>query len=191
MTDYRALLERLYRLNRVDRFKYDIARVRALCAFYGNPQDAFPCVHVTGTNGKGSVTFKLAEVLRESGLRTGLFQSPHVTTFRERISVDGSMVEEAFVEQFLHAFFAQLDAGRVEGSFFEVLTAMAFVYFRERGVDAACVEVGIGGRLDATNVLSRSLLAVVTSVGLDHCELLGDTVEQIAREKCGIIRGCG
>lgn len=188
MKDYRAVLERFYQLNRVDKFKYDLSRMDSLCAFYGNPQNAFPCVHVTGTNGKGSFVYKLGQVMKESGLRAGVFQSPHVTTFRERISINDFLVEPRFVEDFLRSALRLIDQGKLCASFFELLTVMAFSYFREQNVDVACVEVGIGGRLDATNVLSRSLLSVVTSVGLDHCELLGDTVELIAREKCGIIR---
>lgn len=188
MKGYKELLGRLYKLNRGGAPKYDLERMRALCSHYGNPQGAFDCVHVTGTNGKGSVTFKLGEVLRENGLRTGVFQSPHVSSFRERVAVDGKMVEEGFVESFVEGVMRDIERGRVEGSFFEVVTLLAFAYFRECGVDIACVEVGIGGRLDATNVLSRSILAIITAVGLDHCELLGDTCEAIAYEKCGIIR---
>jgi dihydrofolate synthase/folylpolyglutamate synthase len=185
---YGSALNRLYKLNRFHRFKYDLDAVRKLSAFYGNPHKDLDIIHVTGTNGKGSVTFKLAKILEDNGLKTGLFISPHLTTFRERIQVNGNYIEKEYVADFLNSFFQEMDEGRVSGSFFEVLTVMAFKYFRDMQSDVVCLEVGIGGKMDATNIIDRNLLAIITAIGLDHCNLLGDTKEEITIQKCGIIK---
>jgi dihydrofolate synthase/folylpolyglutamate synthase len=186
--NYEAALQRLYKLNRFHRFKYNLDEVRRLAQLYGNPQNQLSFVHVTGTNGKGSVTFKTAKVLEANGLKTGLFVSPHLTTFRERIQVDGKLVEKDFVTDFLNSAFRKIDNGDSHASFFEILTVMAFKYYQEMKTDVVCLEVGIGGKMDATNVIEKNLLAIMTAVGLDHTNILGDTKEEIAIQKCGIIK---
>jgi dihydrofolate synthase/folylpolyglutamate synthase len=142
-------------------------------------------VHVAGTNGKGSVCALVERVLREAGHRTGLFTSPHLVDFRERIRVEGRWADEAWLERKLEHI-TSLPEGK-DRTFFEVCTALAFTYFAEQGVEIAVVEVGLGGRLDCTNVLTP-LVSVITSIGIDHTEYLGDTIEEIAAEKAGIIK---
>ena len=149
------------------------------------PHRSFRSIHVGGTNGKGSVSLKIAEGLRAAGYRVGLFTSPHISCVRERIRINGEMIPEEAVMRHLSTIFSV--AGEMY-SFFDILTALAFVYFREEQVDLAVVEVGLGGRLDATNVISPEL-AVITTIGYDHMEILGDTLEKIAREKAGIVKG--
>jgi len=150
----------------------------------GMPHQSFRSVHVGGTNGKGSVALKVAEGLRAEGFRVGLYTSPHISTFRERIRLDGEMLSEEAAARHLAALY-QIETGPL--SFFDYLTALAFLYFKEERVDWAVVEVGLGGRLDATNVI-RPELAVVTSIGYDHMDVLGPTLEEIAREKQGIAK---
>ena len=141
----------------------------------------FKTIHVAGTNGKGSVCTKIAAVLQNQGYKVGLYTSPHITTFRERIRINGEMIPEAAAEEILSQVY---DANL---SFFDVLTALAFVYFSAEKVDYAVIEVGLGGRLDATNVI-QPILTIITSIGHDHTALLGNTLEEIAREKGGIIK---
>ncbi|WP_153537519.1 bifunctional folylpolyglutamate synthase/dihydrofolate synthase [Actinomadura macrotermitis] len=166
-------------------------RIRDLVDVLGEPQRAYPVVHVSGTNGKSSTARLIEALLRERGLRTGLFTSPEVTTLRDRIAIDGEpLSEERFVEAYQDVLpYAELvdakGAGRV--SFFELLTAMAFAAFADAPVDVAVVEVGMGGTWDATNV-ADGVVAVVTPIGLDHTAYLGDTIEEIAGEKAGIIK---
>jgi folylpolyglutamate synthase/dihydrofolate synthase len=168
-----------------------LERIRDLVDMLGSPQRAYPVVHVTGTNGKSSTARMIDALLRERGLRVGMYTSPELHTMRERISVDGEPVsEERFAEIYDDVLpYAQLiDAKHgVKVSFFEMLTAMAFAAFAEAPVDVAVVEVGMGGEWDATNVADGTV-AVVTPIGLDHTEMLGDTIEAIAGEKAGIIK---
>ena len=177
-------LESLYGLER-RKEKPDLEGTRALLAALGDPHTRFRSVHVAGTNGKGSVCALIERVLREAGYRTGLFTSPHLVDFRERIRVSGRWAEETWLERKLEHI-ASLPEGR-DRTFFEVCTALAFDYFAERQVEIAVVEVGLGGRLDCTNVLAPEV-SVITTIGLDHTEILGDTIEQIAAEKAGIIK---
>jgi dihydrofolate synthase/folylpolyglutamate synthase len=177
-------LEALYGLER-RRDKHDLAGTTALLGALGNPHRRFRSVHVAGTNGKGSVCALVERVLREAGHRTGLFTSPHLVDFRERIRVDGRWADEPWLERTLERI-----AGLPEGqgrTFFEVCTALAFETFADRGVEIAVVEVGLGGRLDCTNVITPEV-SVITSIALDHTEILGDTLEKIAFEKGGIIK---
>ncbi|WP_229784518.1 bifunctional folylpolyglutamate synthase/dihydrofolate synthase [Deinococcus radiotolerans] len=162
-----------------------LGRVEALLSRLGEPQRAFRTVLVGGTNGKGSTAASLAAMLRAGGVRAGLFTSPHLTRFTERFVVDGAELPEAEVT----AALAQMRplAEEVGASFFEVITALGALLFRRAGVQVAVMEVGLGGRLDATNALDP-VLSVLTNVGLDHTEVLGDTHEAIAREKAGILR---
>jgi dihydrofolate synthase/folylpolyglutamate synthase len=177
-------LEALYGLER-RRDKLGLEGTRALLGALGDPQAEWASVHVAGTNGKGSVCALVERVLREAGIRTGLYTSPHLVDFRERIRVDGQWAEERRLARRLELV-SRLPEGH-ERTFFEVCTALAFDDFAAREVEWAVVEVGLGGRLDATNVIDPSL-AVITSVSLDHTELLGDTLAQVAAEKAGIIK---
>ena len=179
-----ARLETLYGLER-RKAKLGLEGTRTLLGALGDPQRRFRAVHVAGTNGKGSVCAIVERVLREAGVRTGLFTSPHLVDFRERIRVNGRWADAEWLDAALDRIEA-LPEGR-DRTFFEVATALGFLYFAERGVEWAVVEVGLGGRLDTTNVLEPAVCAI-TSIGLDHTEILGDTLEQIAAEKAGIIK---
>ncbi len=165
---------------------FDLRRVERLLALLDNPHHRFQVIHVAGTKGKGSTSAMLASILRAAGYRTGLYTSPHLHTFRERIRVDDGLIAKETVA----ALTAQLQplVGQVEGlTTFEIITALGFVHFARQGVDFAVLEVGLGGRLDATNVV-RPLIAVITSLSYDHTRILGHTLPQIAREKAGIVK---
>ena len=164
---------------------YGLERVRALLATLGDPQRRYPVFHVAGTNGKGSTVAVLTALLQARGMRVGTYTSPHLVDFRERFVVDGAPVAEAAVVEFLARTAA--DAERLGATFFEITTALAFEHFAEARVDVAVIETGLGGRLDATNVV-EPLVAGVTEIGLDHTELLGSTIVQIAGEKAGIYK---
>jgi len=163
----------------------DLANTRLLCERLHNPQDHFKSIHIAGTNGKGSVSHMLAAVLQASGYTTGLYTSPHLKDFRERIKVNGEMVEEDFVVAFTEKIKPAIET--LSPSFFEITVAMAFDYFRSRQVDVAVIETGLGGRLDSTNVVSP-VLSVITNIGWDHMNILGESLEEIAVEKAGIIK---
>jgi dihydrofolate synthase/folylpolyglutamate synthase len=165
---------------------FELDRIRRLLARLGDPQRRFPAVHVGGTNGKGSTCAYVASILKASGYRVGLYTSPHMHTVRERVRINGRLIEEEAVVEWLNRHRAALEA-EPELTTFEVLTALAFYTFAGQGVDIAVVEVGLGGTLDTTNVV-ESAVSVVTPVALDHTKLLGDTVEVIARDKAGIFR---
>ena len=165
--------------------KWGLERSRSLLATLGQPQLAWPSIHIGGTNGKGSVAAMCAGVLRDAGLRTGLYTSPHLCDFRERIQVDGRPVEHQTMTRVAADLHAAVD--RIGPTFFEATTALAFGVFADREVDIAVVEVGLGGRLDATNVIVP-LVTCITNVSLDHADYLGPTVEDIVREKAGIIK---
>lgn len=166
-------------------YKPGLDNIKKLLGEINNPQELFPSIHIAGTNGKGSVTHMLAAIYHINGYKTGIFTSPHISDFRERIKINGEMIPEEFVIDFVNAHikvFKQTGA-----TFFEICTAMAFQAFKEFEVDIAIVETGMGGRLDSTNVLNPEL-AVITSIGLDHTKYLGDTLEKVAHEKAGIIK---
>lgn len=167
------------------RWKLGLSRIEGLLGRLGDPQDAVPAVHVTGTNGKGTFCALLAAVLREAGLKTGLYTSPHLIEPVERIALDGRPVAR---EDFARLLAAVRAAETEQASYFELVTAAAFLAFREARADVAVVEVGLGGRLDATNALRRPALTVVTSIGLDHAPQLGSTHASVAREKAGILK---
>ncbi len=166
-------------------YKEGLDNITALAEHLGNPQRRFRSVHVAGTNGKGSVSHMTAAVLTAAGYRTGLFTSPHLHDFRERVRVDGAMMPEEAVVEFVEKNRAAID--RIGPSFFEITTAIAFDWFARQQVDVAVIEVGMGGRLDSTNII-RPLASVITNIGLDHTQFLGDTLEKIAGEKAGIIK---
>ena len=157
----------------------------ALMDYLGQPQKYFPSIHIAGTNGKGSTSHMMASVLQEAGYRVGLYTSPHLLDFRERIKLNGQMMPKAAVVAFVQQHQAFFEANKC--SFFEMTVAMAFAYFAAQKVDIAVIEVGLGGRLDATNII-HPLLSVITNIGLDHTEFLGTTLAEIAAEKAGIIK---
>ncbi len=173
------------------RARYDLERIGALLEALGNPHLGAPTVHVAGTKGKGSTTAMVASILEAAGCTTGLFTSPHLHTFRERIRVGGRPISEDEFAGLVEALWPAVEEIRRTGhgrvTVFELLTAMAFRCFRERGVGAQVIEVGLGGRLDSTNVV-QPLACGITSLGLDHTEVLGDTLAEIAMEKAGIIK---
>ena len=166
-------------------YKPGLENVLRLMAHVGDPQKQFKSVHVAGTNGKGSTAHLMAAALQSAGLKVGLYTSPHLVDFRERIRIGGEMITPDFVATFVEKNREFLD--EVQPSFFETVTALAFSYFAKEKVDIAVVEVGLGGRLDATNIVTP-LVSVITNIGLDHTEFLGDTLQKIAAEKAGIIK---
>ena len=169
----------------VSAFKKDLHNTIALCENLGNPQQKFKSIHVGGTNGKGSTSHMLAAILQQAGYKTGLYTSPHLKDFRERIRINGEMVSEQFVVDFVAK---QKDIiEEISPSFFEVTVGMAFSYFADEKVDIAIIEVGLGGRLDSTNVITPQL-SLITNISLDHTNLLGNTLNEIAAEKAGIIK---
>ena len=181
--DYPSALEFLF--PRTTTIKFGLDTTRALLRSVGDPHCVFPSVHIGGTNGKGSACTLVAEALAEAGFRVGLYTSPHLVSFRERIRVDGEPVSEAAVAMWTGRLRPGIE--RLGATFFEATTAIAFADFAARGAEIAVVEVGLGGRLDSTNVL-EPLVSGVTHVALDHQKYLGDTLEAIAREKAGIAK---
>ncbi len=165
--------------------KANLDNTIALCAALGNPERKFRSVHIAGTNGKGSTSHMLAAIFQAAGYRTGLYTSPHLVDFRERIRIDGAMVDEAFVVEFVNENRALIEA--VQPSFFEITVAMAFEAFAKAEVDIAIIETGLGGRLDSTNIITPEL-SVITNISLDHTDLLGPDIPSIAAEKAGIIK---
>lgn len=166
-------------------FKADLTNTITLCNFLDNPQQKFPSIHIAGTNGKGSTSHMLAAILQQAGYKTGLYTSPHLKDFRERIKINGEMISEGSVVGFVEKT-RQLSES-IKPSFFELTVAMAFDHFAEEQVDIAVIETGLGGRLDSTNII-RPILSIITNIGYDHMNLLGDTLELIAAEKAGIIK---
>ncbi|MDD3108426.1 MAG: bifunctional folylpolyglutamate synthase/dihydrofolate synthase [Alistipes sp.] len=166
-------------------YKAGLERIEALEEALGNPHRRFRSIHIAGTNGKGSVSHMIASVLQHAGYRTGLFTSPHLKDFRERIRINGKTISEQEVVEFVEHHREAIE--RVQPSFFEITTAIAFDAFARHEVDIAVVEVGMGGRLDSTNLI-RPLVSVITNISLDHTQFLGDTLPQIAGEKAGIIK---
>jgi dihydrofolate synthase/folylpolyglutamate synthase len=166
-------------------FKKDLGNTLAFCAHLGNPETKFPSVHIAGTNGKGSVAHMLAAIYSARGLKTGLYTSPHYRDFRERIKIDGQYIPQRAVVEFVkkHRTFSEA----LKPSFFEWTVALAFDFFAREKVDIAIIETGLGGRLDSTNVITP-LLSVITNIGYDHMNMLGDTLPLIAGEKAGIIK---
>lgn len=184
-SEYQRILEWLYALEAAKGMDFKLDRVARALERLGQPQRRFPVIHIAGTNGKGSVAAMLHAILGAGGRRVGLYTSPHLVRFTERIRVgEGEIGEHAVVA--LARELRQVTAG-IDLTFFELVTVMAFLHFARSGVDVAVIEVGLGGRLDATNVVDP-MVAVITTIGLDHTEFLGDTIEAIANEKGGIIK---
>ncbi len=175
----------MYQRTGIAAYRTGLDNTLKLDEYFRQPHRHFKTVHVAGTNGKGSVSHMIASILQEAGYKTGLYTSPHLVDFRERIRINGTMIPKSFVAKFINAhksFFETFDP-----SFFEISVYMAFEYFKENHADLAVIEVGLGGRLDATNIITPAL-SVITNIGLDHTEILGDTIPKIAVEKAGIIK---
>ncbi len=189
--DYKETLE--YMFNSLPMFqrvggaayKADLSNTLKLCKLLENPEKKFKSIHVAGTNGKGSSSHMIASVLQEAGYKTGLYTSPHLRDFRERIRINGKMIDENYVTQFIDRYKKEFET--IGLSFFEMTVGMAFKYFEEKKVDIAILETGMGGRLDSTNV-SMPEVSLITNIGLDHTQFLGNTLEEIAEEKAGIIK---
>lgn len=166
-------------------YKSDLKNTIALDEYLDHPHNAYRTIHIAGTNGKGSVSHLTTSMMMEAGYKTGLYTSPHLKDFRERIRINGKMISKGFVTDFIrrHSGFLKI----LKPSFFEMTVSMAFQYFKESSVDVAVIEVGLGGRLDSTNIIIP-VLSVITNIGHDHMDLLGDTLEKIAYEKAGVIK---
>ena len=189
--DYQQTLDWLFQqlasFQRVGQSAYneDLGNINAICSLLNHPQNNFKSIHVAGTNGKGSTSHLIASVLQEQGYKVGLYTSPHLKDFRERIKVNGEIISKKEVVDFVNAH--KDDFIEIGLSFFEMSTVLAFAYFSDQKVDVAVIEVGLGGRLDATNIINPEL-SVITNVAFDHQHLLGDTIALIAKEKAGIIK---
>lgn len=166
-------------------YKKDLDNIIRLCEFLGQPQNNFKTVHVAGTNGKGSTSHMLAAILQTAGYKTGLYTSPHLKDFRERFRVDGEMIPREFVIDFTERIQPVIE--EINPSFFEITVALAFDFFAKEKVDIAVIEVGLGGRLDSTNIITPEV-SVITNIGWDHMNILGNSLEKIAYEKAGIIK---
>ena len=166
-------------------YKVDIHNTVALCESLGNPQNKFKSIHIAGTNGKGSTSHMIAAMLQQQGFKTGLYTSPHIKDFGERIRINGNMIDKDFVISFTEK--TKSICKDIEPSFFELTVAMAFEYFALHKVDIAVIETGLGGRLDSTNIINP-ILSIITNIGYDHTNLLGNTLEAISFEKAGIIK---
>lgn len=175
----------MYQLQGASAYKEDLTNIKLLAAHLGNPETQLKCIHVAGTNGKGSTSHMLASVLHEAGYNVGLYTSPHLKDFRERIKTNGQEISGNFVCEFIEKHKSFFEANDM--SFFEMSVGLAFDYFASEKVDIAIIEVGLGGRLDATNIITP-LVSVITNIGLDHTQFLGNTLEAIAGEKAGIIK---
>ena len=191
MNDYQNTIDYLYsRLPMFSRIgaaaiKNDLHNTQLICSFLGNPENKFKTIHVAGTNGKGSTSHMLAAIFQKAGYKTGLYTSPHLYDFRERIKVNGEMCTKEFVTHFTNRVKPLIE--EIEPSFFEITVGMAFDYFAAENCDIAIIETGLGGRLDSTNVI-QPILSLITNIGWDHMALLGNTLEAIASEKAGIIK---
>tara|TARA_Y100000310_G_scaffold337153_1_gene423487 strand:- start:28636 stop:29841 length:1206 start_codon:yes stop_codon:yes gene_type:complete len=171
--------------------KLGLGNITELCGLLDNPQNKYSTIHVAGTNGKGSVVAMIDSVLRKAGYKVGMYTSPHLQDFRERIQFDGKMVsKEEMAEVFVEVKKAA-DEMKGQPTYFEFTTAMAFLYFQKKNCDVGVIEVGLGGRLDATNTIEKPLVSVITNIGMEHEKFLGDTKEKIAEEKAGIVKKGG
>jgi len=191
--DYRQtidyLFENLPMFHRVGpaALKNNLDNSLSLDCAYNYPHREYKTIHVAGTNGKGSVSHLVAAILQKAGYSTGLFTSPHLKDFRERIRVNGEMIPEKYITDFVHGYIEKNKTLNLQTSFFELTACMAFSFFRDSNVDIAVIEVGLGGRLDSTNIITP-VLSVITNISFDHVPILGNTLEKIAREKAGIIK---
>ena len=184
---YQTFINRLFAINLHGGMKLGLKNMETLNAMLGTPTQHFKCIHVAGTNGKGSVVYKIAKSLEKEGLRVGLYTSPHISSFRERIQINGQLIDESSVVAGLSRIFEEIDKSKIPATFFEITTALALKYFADQKVDYVVLETGLGGRLDATNIVTP-VLSIITSISLEHTEYLGSTLEAIAKEKGGIIK---
>lgn len=175
----------MYQQQGASAYKKDLTNTILLADYLNHPEKNIKCIHVAGTNGKGSTSHFLASILQEAGYKTGLYTSPHLKDFRERIKINGDEISETFVLEFMSQHKDFFEENQL--SFFEMTVGLAFDYFRKENVDIAIIEVGMGGRLDSTNIITP-LIAVITNIGLDHTQFLGTTLPAIAQEKAGIIK---
>ena len=175
----------VYQVEGVFKYKVNLEPILNTCDYLHNPQNKFRSIHVAGTNGKGSSSHMLSSILQEAGLKVGLYTSPHLLDFRERIKLNGRLVEKDFVSNFVTKNIEFFKNNQI--SFFEMTVAMAFDYFAKSNVDIAIIETGLGGRLDSTNIVNP-LVSLITNIGLDHKEYLGTNLKDIAKEKAGIIK---
>ena len=166
-------------------YKANLDNTWTICNLLNNPQNHFKSIHIAGTNGKGSTSHMLAAAFQEAGYKTGLYTSPHLKDFRERIKINGKMISRNYVANFVEQY--QQDFNRIQPSFFEMTVGLAFKYFADKNVDIAIIETGLGGRLDSTNVINP-LMSIITNISMDHMALLGNTLPLIACEKAGIIK---
>lgn len=178
----------MYQLIGYPAYKPDLNNTIVICKLLGNPENKFKSVHIAGTNGKGSVSHMLAAVLQCAGHKVGLYTSPHLKDFRERIKINGKKISKNYVVDFIEKYINEFE--KIKPSFFEWTAGLAFDYFANKKVDIAVIETGLGGRLDSTNVITP-LLSIITNISYDHQNLLGDTLEKIASEKAGIIKKNG
>ena len=187
MIRYEQITDRLFRVSSSSDARLGFERAQALNRALADPTSFYPTIHVAGSNGKGSISTKIAKALELSGHRVGLYTSPHLFSFRERIVVNGQQIPEEAVVEGLEQIFSINETQQLNATFFELTTFLAFEYFRKVGVDVAVIETGLGGRLDATNIIHPAL-SVITSISREHCKVLGENIEQIAAEKAGIIK---
>jgi dihydrofolate synthase/folylpolyglutamate synthase len=166
-------------------FKKDLTNIKLLCEHFGNPFDEYPCIHIAGTNGKGSTAHLISSILQEHGYKVGLYTSPHYRDFRERIKIDGKYISRKYVVDFVENHKTIFE--KIKPSFFEITVALAFDFFAKEKVDIAVIETGLGGRLDSTNIITP-ILSVITNISFDHQQFLGNTLKKIAGEKAGIIK---
>jgi len=175
----------MYQQQGASAYRKDLNNIKLLAAHLGNPEKQLKCIHIAGTNGKGSTSNMLASILQQAGYKTGLYTSPHLKDYRERVRINGEMIPEDYVTAFISRNKDFFEANNL--SFFEMTVGLAFQYFADKTIDIAIIETGMGGRLDATNIITP-ILSIITNIGFDHTQFLGDTLEKIAGEKAGIIK---
>lgn len=184
---YASLIQKLFQVNLFNGKKNGLENCHRLDRLLSSPHQQFPSIHIAGTNGKGSTGAKIAHALEAAGHRVGLFTSPHISCFRERISINGEQIPEEDVVELLTRLFSLVEEESIPATFFEITTFLALLYFARKKIDFAVIETGLGGRWDATNVITP-LLSIITSISLDHTEILGNSIDSIALEKAGIIK---
>lgn len=187
MNNYKKALELLTSQGKFH-INLGLERIKAILDFIGNPQNKFKCIHVAGTNGKGSVCSILSTILTEAGFKTGLFTSPHLFKYTERIKINNKEIDEDIFAQKIFKINKIAEQNNIHLTEFEILTAVMFEYFAENKVDYAIIEVGLGGTYDSTNVIEKPLCSIITTIDYDHTERLGNTIEKITEQKCGIIK---
>ncbi len=184
---YQAILDRLFRMSASLEIRLNLETPNLLAEHLDFPERAYPTIHVAGTNGKGSTVTKIAKALELSGLKVGLYTSPHIASYRERITINGKEITEKEIVKTMEGLFQFVDDNKIPATFFELTTLLAFDHFRAQKIDVAVIETGLGGRLDATNIV-QPVLTVITSISRDHADILGQSLEEIGGEKAGILK---